>query len=209
MKHTDFDKITVLELVKEAGITRTTFYAYFEDVYDLLGYVEDEIVGHMPCPSGQATPVIPAWEQHPPTPEECQAPEWYSEWFAYVAFFHWQLDSLLGPHGNPQFVHKVLRMLRKAHITQARAEGFPSDMQQERLINAMSDYQLRLAWDYLQDYMAGPEIAARQDPVYFMNMIRVGSWYLHYLQKTAPPRRKRKRQNTEADFQKGKLSVAA
>lgn len=186
MKNTDFDKITVSELVKEAGITRTTFYAYFEDVYDLLGYVENEIVEHMPRPSAEAAPALPAWELHSPTPEECNAPSWYVEWFDYVGFFCWQLDSLLGPHGNPQFSHKVRRMLREAHITQAHSEGFPNDLMQDWLINAMSDFQLRLAWDYLQDCLKNPDDAQRQDPVYFVNLIRVGSWYLHYLQGSTP-----------------------
>lgn len=38
------DRISVKELTAKAGYSRATFYNYFTDVYDLLEYVEDELV---------------------------------------------------------------------------------------------------------------------------------------------------------------------
>jgi AcrR family transcriptional regulator len=31
-----FDKITIRDIVEECGVTRNTFYYYFEDVYDII-----------------------------------------------------------------------------------------------------------------------------------------------------------------------------
>ena len=38
------DRISVKELSAKAGYSRATFYNYFTDVYDLLEYIEDELV---------------------------------------------------------------------------------------------------------------------------------------------------------------------
>lgn len=41
------DKISVKELVAKAGYSRATFYNYFTDVYDLLEYIENELVSDL------------------------------------------------------------------------------------------------------------------------------------------------------------------
>ncbi len=38
------DKITVKEITALAGYNRSTFYQYFDDIYDLLDYVEDSLL---------------------------------------------------------------------------------------------------------------------------------------------------------------------
>lgn len=39
----DINKITVSSLCKRAEINRSTFYNYYDDIYDLLKKIEDEI----------------------------------------------------------------------------------------------------------------------------------------------------------------------
>ena len=41
------EKITIKELTDKAGYNRSTFYKYFRDVYDLLTFIEDEIIVHI------------------------------------------------------------------------------------------------------------------------------------------------------------------
>ena len=41
MEKTDFRKITVSDLLKDCDITRSTFYYYFKDIYDLLEWTLD------------------------------------------------------------------------------------------------------------------------------------------------------------------------
>ena len=36
MKHLDFEKITVKQICQKAGVNRSTFYAHFIDIYDML-----------------------------------------------------------------------------------------------------------------------------------------------------------------------------
>ena len=41
-------KISVKELCEKAGINRGTFYSHYEDIYDLLEKIENEILGDIP-----------------------------------------------------------------------------------------------------------------------------------------------------------------
>ncbi|MCD8390233.1 MAG: TetR/AcrR family transcriptional regulator, partial [Firmicutes bacterium] len=38
----NINQITIREITNRAGYNRTTFYRYFEDVYALIEYAEDE-----------------------------------------------------------------------------------------------------------------------------------------------------------------------
>ncbi|HIX17938.1 MAG TPA: TetR/AcrR family transcriptional regulator [Candidatus Gemmiger faecavium] len=42
--HKPLEKLTVRELCREAPVNRSTFYAYYKDVYDLSEHLENELV---------------------------------------------------------------------------------------------------------------------------------------------------------------------
>ncbi len=44
-KDSPVEKIRIDALARKAGYNRTTFYEYFEDIYDLLHQAEDELIG--------------------------------------------------------------------------------------------------------------------------------------------------------------------
>lgn len=43
-KKTPIEKISILQVTNVAGYNRTTFYHYFKDIYDLLTYIEDDVI---------------------------------------------------------------------------------------------------------------------------------------------------------------------
>lgn len=180
METVDFDKVAVSDIVQLAGVTRSTFYAYFDDIYDALEYVENELVAHMPHPKDilAASPLGRA--SHAPSASECDAPAWYAEWFGYVEYFQWQLDVLLSPHGNPQFPHKIRNAIREAHHMQMRLDGFVAKELQDWLLNALAEFQLRIAKEFVRACRSN-ESAAIDMPVYALNTIRVGGWYLRFI----------------------------
>lgn len=41
------EKISIQEITNRAGYNRSTFYQYFSDIYELLTYVEDELLSYI------------------------------------------------------------------------------------------------------------------------------------------------------------------
>lgn len=44
LEHHKFDLVTINQIVEEAEITRSTFYRYYDDKYELLSDIEEEII---------------------------------------------------------------------------------------------------------------------------------------------------------------------
>ena len=47
MEDKPFDKIKVTELAAHAGVSRSTFYTYFDSIYDVLQAIEDEFLANI------------------------------------------------------------------------------------------------------------------------------------------------------------------
>ena len=47
MKSTPFEKITIDQVSQSARITRSTFYRYYEDKYQLLAEIEDDVISNL------------------------------------------------------------------------------------------------------------------------------------------------------------------
>ena len=118
-------KITVQELIDRANICRTTFYAHYEDIYDLLSEVENDILSEIrEGLEGLDQAPIRVEEQYP-------AIEAVVEVYAR----HENLIRLLnGPNGDPGFdarlqdtIYDVTRQLRRLK------EGDAFDEERHRL----------------------------------------------------------------------------
>ena len=118
-------KITVQELIDRANICRTTFYAHYEDIYDLLSEVEDDILSEI-------REGLEELDQAPIRVEE-QYPA--IEAVVEVYARHENLIRLLnGPNGDPGFdarlqdtIYDVTRQLRRIK------EGDAFDEERHRL----------------------------------------------------------------------------
>ena len=118
-------KITVQELLDKANICRTTFYAHYEDIYDLLSEVENDILSEI-------REGLEGLDQAP-----IRVEEQYPAIEAVVAVYakHEKLIRLLnGPNGDPAFdarlqdtIYDVTRDLRKVK------EGDAFDEERHRL----------------------------------------------------------------------------
>ena len=118
-------KITVQELIDRANICRTTFYAHYEDIYDLLLEVENDILSEI-------REGLEGLDQAP-----IRVEEQYPAIEAVVAVYarHEKLIRLLnGPNGDPAFdarlqdtIYQQTRDLRKVK------EGDAFDEERHRL----------------------------------------------------------------------------
>ncbi|MCC8023609.1 MAG: TetR/AcrR family transcriptional regulator [Clostridiales bacterium] len=102
-KQKPIEKITVQEITRMAGYNRSTFYQYFTDIYDLLEYLEQDVLDHLrqsPRPNPQ-NGLDDMFVQ--------RIARLYEEKDAY-------LDALLGDYGNVRFSETIKREMKRAII---------------------------------------------------------------------------------------------
>jgi AcrR family transcriptional regulator len=102
MKEKSCFKIKVVEFIKYANISRSTFYVYFDSIYDLIQKIEDDFIAglfdekNVPlpyCRKDVANSLINTLE--------------------YMKKNMNVLQALCGPHGDPEFQLKVKNRLAK------------------------------------------------------------------------------------------------
>lgn len=101
------EKITVQEIANKSGYNRSTFYQYFTDVYDLLSFVENEILDYIREKLKNA-------EQAEIKPQDLLL--LFEEKGAY-------LNALLGNYGNIRFIEK----LKNEFFSDEQNYCFPKD----------------------------------------------------------------------------------
>lgn len=101
------DKITVSNLTKKAGYSRSTFYAYFNNTDDLLKQLENELFQIVDTVLPH---VIRILRTGFPTEEERQL---FKNFFRNNAPI---ISMLLGPNGDPRFVYKMKNHIRQVLI---------------------------------------------------------------------------------------------
>ncbi len=111
-KQKPIDKITVQEITRRSGYNRSTFYQYFTDIYELLDYLENDVLSYaqdMPAPNiaaGQLDDVLIhriAWL--------------FNEKSHY-------LMALLGDYGSVRFTDKIkAKMMENINV----AALYPAD----------------------------------------------------------------------------------
>lgn len=98
-KEKKIEKITVKDITTKAGYNRTTFYAYFIDVYDVLDQIEEDL--------------MPGIEHVPPT----IAPEVDDFDFIGSLISIYEVNSdyysvLLGENGDPRFAIRMKNVFK-------------------------------------------------------------------------------------------------
>lgn len=118
-------KITVQELIDKANICRTTFYAHYEDIYNLLSEVENDILSEI-------REGLEGLDQAPIRVEE-QYPAIEAVVEVYARHEN-KIRLLNGPNGDPAFdarlqdtIYEVTRQLRRIK------EGDAFDEERHRL----------------------------------------------------------------------------
>lgn len=92
------DRITVKEIVSKAGINRSTFYVYFDSVYDVLHSIEDELLAK--------------FQEGPPNrPDIASFEEVLRHQAAHFEEEGRYIAVLMSEKGDPVFAHKMKEML--------------------------------------------------------------------------------------------------
>lgn len=114
----DYNKVSVSALCKHAGIVRSTFYVYFNDIYDVIQYLEDGLITAFKMVDTVALSHEQENEQRMTTPWgfPLVPPYGFSEWFDVCEHNRTALRAMLGPHGDPYFEQKLRRAL-ESHVS--------------------------------------------------------------------------------------------
>jgi len=126
------ERISIKEITEKARLNRGTFYVYYKDIYDLLEKAEDdlmdELIGKL---KGVVAKVI--------RDEDIQAflppPEFYQKNKKF-------LRSLLGPNGDPRFVHKMKAFVKNTLLELLKKENIPVVENMDYILEYITSAQL-------------------------------------------------------------------
>ena len=97
------ERISIKEITEKAQLNRGTFYVYYKDIYDLLEKSEDELMAElMEKVKGIIVMILRDEDISPFLPPL----EFYQKNEKI-------LSSLLGPNGDPYFIHKLKKLIKK------------------------------------------------------------------------------------------------
>lgn len=169
-KKNSIEKITVRQVVERAGVTRSTFYAYFDSVYSVLETIEDELQ------SGLG----PYFEQYSGGILEKAALKPFDsnvKWFEYCREKREYLLILLGPNGDPSFVYRLRKRLKVDINRMMDEDGMLNDNLRKYVVEYVTGATLSLMYYWLEndDNLSAEEIAVvanliRQSKVVTGNM---------------------------------------
>jgi AcrR family transcriptional regulator len=174
MQEKHFEKITVKELVAKANITRGTFYLYFNDIYEMQQYIEDELLAHFNsyCLDVQETSSTTQgnytdWGFCLSTPESL------TRWFEYCQQHRDAIKALLGPYGDPYFVIKLRNQMRVFVNQLMDKDHMPNDQLREYYVETFVELNFMLARQWLNENSGISLSIDRMTTI--LNTIRVGA----------------------------------
>lgn len=121
MQTTDADRVTAVELAREAGISRATLYRYYESVDDVLRELEREFMNGITKANSLYTSV--------PFDAKCRD-KCHPSFVAITEYIQANREVYLvmtGPHGSPRFVHYWHTFVRHVFLSKLSQESLPKE----------------------------------------------------------------------------------
>ena len=117
-----FDFITINQIVEEAEITRSTFYRYYDDKYELISEIEEEILEHIHKERQKMDEIY--------SEDDLLDVEMFKHLFATLEPYSNTIHRLLGYNGDSSFEMKLKNEISRRfidieqhnHISQVRAD---------------------------------------------------------------------------------------
>ena len=173
MKEKPISKITVNDIVKQAKVARTTFYAQFKDKNQFIEAVIDDKLHEL------RSIVMPRFDDEDYQLTDDQMAEWSENY--YIAYFNAFLANadffrvMLSGNGVPGFVDKLVENGVKAYtyvFQHAETKEFP--LPAKYIIQYLVSAHIGLGIQWLQnDFKESPEYMARiQERLTYKGLLR-------------------------------------
>lgn len=141
----DYDKVSVSALCKKAGIVRSTFYVYFADIYDVIQYIEDDLIVAFKKVDAAA---LAAKDDREKVETEwgfsITPPTGFEEWFDVCEENRAGLRAMLGPHGDPYFEQKFRKELESHVKFLMEKDKMPDDRLRRGFVEAFVEVHVLL-----------------------------------------------------------------
>ncbi|MEN1966581.1 TetR-like C-terminal domain-containing protein [Lentibacillus sp. N15] len=118
LKTKQLPSITVKEVCEQADVNRSTFYAHYQDLFDLRGQIEEEIIADLNTYLSQCD-----------LTEEKETLQLTEKLLEYIASDYNTFRTLLNENNDPSFERRIMDVARR-FLKQNWAEqyGFDSDV---------------------------------------------------------------------------------
>lgn len=123
MEEKPFAKVKVTELTEKAHISRSTFYSYYDSLYDVLQAIEDDFLSHI------------AEEREVRAKFDMAVVE---KNFSYIRDNLQMLETLIGPNGDASFLARLGNRSKRILLTIADSSGSSLTDTQLAIINEFS-----------------------------------------------------------------------
>lgn len=135
------NKITIKEIAARAGYNRSTFYQYFDDVYDVLAYVENELLS--------------TWKSYENIHDSLFRPNLHQ----LLALFECKeqyLRAVLSDYGSTHFLERLKQELSFHSLSQF----FPED---EKLLPYLVEFHLSTSLSLFRTWLKNGEDMATDE----------------------------------------------
>ncbi len=122
MQSKTYDRITVREIIDRAEITRSTFYAYFDDIYSLLEHIESSFLSGISFDYSQTGHAKSDGENYPTAMVNN-----LSGLFNYCKLHRDTVLALTGEHGDPLFGPRIQSVLEQYFDRSMTVDCVPDD----------------------------------------------------------------------------------
>ncbi len=126
------ERISIKEITDKAQLNRGTFYVYYKDIYDLLEKTEDELIEELVDKLKGVLVMILREEDLGPFLPPMDFYQRYSRF----------LRVLLGPNGDPHFIHKIKSIVKKTLRELIRKENSAEIDNMEYLVEYVASAQI-------------------------------------------------------------------
>lgn len=181
IKEKKWEKITVKELCLKTEITRSTFYQYYSDIYELMEQIQHDLIQDM---SSRYESLNRVSTNQFPIEEfldrfDYDPPELLLTWFDFCKDHKSAMCVLLDTHHGDPYFEKKLKNLLNAYINRMMDnDGVPHDELRSYFVKAMSELHFLSARLWLES--EGNEFLSAEEIVNLLNTMRVGARYLSY-----------------------------
>lgn len=176
-----WDKITVKELCIATGITRSTFYQYYFDIYDLMEQIQTELLEDITKRYNEAEMkdnrvyTIEDFEED----FDYNPPNLMRAWFYFCKNNKAKIAAMLDPkNGDKYFVNKLKKMLGIYVNKMMDNDGLPDDKLRDHFTKVFIEMHFLATRSWLHD-PEDQQLSINQI-VNILNTTRIGANYLEY-----------------------------